>query len=318
MALTFSVPKLGLGTAPHSTTDGGPFSVASDAQSIETIRHGLDKGVNFIDTAPRYGSGVAEKRVGAALAGIPRSSYILQTKIGVVVNADGTTTRSYTRDAVRQSIDDSLKRLKVDTLDMALIHDADKHYREALDHAYPVLADLKSQGVIRGIGAGMNQWQLEAAFARSADFDCFLLAGRYTLLEQEPLKSFFPLCQQKKISIFLGGVFNSGILASGAIPRARYQYAEAPADIMEKTRKIEAVCERHSVSLRVAAVQFALAPAAVTSLILGMITPAEVDENLAALNTPIPPQFWDELKAEKLIDGDSPTPTKASTKVAKY
>ena len=308
MSLTFSVPRLGLGTAPLGSTAGGPFSVNSDQQATDTVRACLAKGINFFDTAPLYGSGVSETRVGAALAGVPRDTYILESKIGVIVNADGTTTRTYTRDNVRRSVEDSLERLKVDYLDMALIHDADKHYREALDHAYPVLADLKSQGVIRGIGAGMNQWQMEADFARDTDMDCFLLAGRYTLLEQEPLKEFFPLCQQKKISVFLGGVFNSGILASGAVPGARYSYAPAPEPILEKTRKIEAVCARHGVSLRVAALQFAQAHPAVTALIVGMVTPAEVDENLAALSVKIPAAFWDELRAEGLIEADAPVP----------
>lgn len=291
-------------------TSGGPFSVGSDEQAIETIHHCLAQGVTFIDTAPLYGAGVAETRVGKALAGVPRSSYILQSKIGVLVNSDGSgaITRTYTRDNVRRSVEESLKRLQVDYLDTALIHDADHHFREALDEAYPALADLKAQGVIRGIGAGMNQWQMEAEFARNADMDCFLLAGRYTLLEQEPLKEFLPLCQQKNISVFLGGVFNSGILATGAVPGARYQYGTPPAHVMEKTRKIEAVCARHGVALKAAALQFPLAHPAIKALIVGMITPTEVDDNLAALKQPIPNAFWAELRNEGLIASDAPTP----------
>lgn len=308
MALTFKVPNFGLGAAPLGSTSDGPFSVASEAQALETVQHCLNNGIRFFDTAPLYGSGVSELRLGKALAGVPRESIILQSKIGVVVNADGSITRSYARDRVKRSIEDSLKRLNTTYLDTALIHDADDHFRGALEEAYPVLAEYKAQGVIRGIGAGMNQWQMEAEFARQADFDCFLLAGRYTLLEQEPLKEYMPLCLEKKISVFLGGVLNTGILATGAVPGARYQYAEAPPHIMEKTRKIEALCKRHGVELKAAAFQFALAHPAVTSLVVGMVKPAEIDANLAALNAPIPAQLWVDLREAELIDAAAPTP----------
>lgn len=237
MALTFSLPNFGLGCAPLGG-NGGVFGMDSDAAADEVVQHCLAQGVTFFDSAPLYGSGLSETRLGHALAGVPRQRFQIGTKIGVVVNADGSTTRSYRRDAVKRSIADSLQRLGVDFVEIAHIHDADPdgNFRMALDEAYPVLADLKAQGVIRAIGAGMNQWQREAEFARSADFDCFLLAGRYTLLEQEPLAEYLPLCLEKQISVFLGGVFNTGILATGSIPAARYQYQPAPARIMEKTR----------------------------------------------------------------------------------
>ena len=249
---------------------------------------------------------------------------LLSTKIGVVINADGSSERIYSREAVKRSIDDSLRRLGIDHIDIAHIHDADadEHFRQALDEAYPVLADLKRQGVIRAISAGMNQWQREAEFARNADFDAFLLAGRYTLLEQEPIHEFFPLCAQKQISILLGGVFNSGILATGAIPDARFQYRAAPPEVLEKTRRIEVVEASHPVpdAAGLAAAQRILKLAQgltrddlVLCLISGggsslLTLPAEVDQNLTALRAPIPAAFWADLRSEGLIEAGAPTP----------
>ena len=298
----------GLGAAPLGGTDSDAFSVGSDRRATETVLHCLSKGVTFFDTAPLYGSGLSEQRLGAALSGVPRSQIVVESKIGVVVNHDGTITRSFDRDMVLRSVEDSLKRLRLDYLDTCLIHDADTHFRGALEDAYPALVELKSQGIIRGIGAGMNQWEMEAEFARQVDFDCFLLAGRYSLLEQGPVHEFLPLCQRKNISVFLGGVFNTGILATGAVRGARYQYAEAPPEILDKTRNIEVVCTRHKITLKSAALQFPLAHPAVKSLVVGMVTPQEIDENLAALEAPIPPEFWEEIRALGLIDPAAPVP----------
>lgn len=309
MAIIFSLPTFGLGCAPLGGT-GGAFGMASDAAADQVVQHCLAYGVTFFDTAPAYGAGLSEQRLGRALAGVPRHHFQIGTKIGVLVNPDGSTERSYRRDAVQRSIADSLQRLGVDFLEIAHIHDADadENFRMALDEAYPVLAELKAQGVIRAIGAGMNQWQREAEFARHADFDCFLLAGRYTLLEQEPIHEYLPLCLQKGISVFLGGVFNTGILATGSIPEARYQYRPAPPEILAKTRQIEAICDRHGVALKAAALQFPLAHPAIRSLVVGMVSPTEMDQNLSALRAPIPPAFWADLRSQGLIDSAAPTP----------
>ena len=298
----------GLGAAPLGGTGSDAFSVGSDKRATETVLHCLSKGVTFFDTAPSYGGGLSEQRLGVALSGVPRSQIVVESKIGVVVNHDGTITRSYNRDMVLRSVEDSLKRLKLDYLDTCLIHDADTHFREALEEAYPTLVELKSQGIIRGIGAGMNQWEMEAEFARQVEFDCFLLAGRYSLLEQGPVHEFLPLCERKNISVILGGVFNTGILATGAVRGARHNYAEAPPEIMDKTRKIEVVCSRHKITLKSAALQFPLAHPAVKSLVVGMVTPQEIDENLEALSAPIPPDFWGEIRALGLIDPAAPVP----------
>lgn len=309
MALTFSLPSFGLGGGPLGST-GDNFGVASEEVGIATVQHALARGITLFDTAPMYGRGVSETRVGKALAGVHRDRYRISTKVGFLVNQQGELEQNYQGDAVKRSIEDSLQRLGIDTIDIVHIHDADsdEHFRQALDEAYPVLAELKSQGVIRAISAGMNQWQREAEFARNADFDAFLLAGRYTLLEQEPVHEFFPLCAEKQISILLGGIFNSGILATGATARALFQYRPAPPAVMEKTRRIEAVCARHGVALKDAALQFPLAHPVVRSLVVGMTSPAEIDQNLSALREPILAAFWAELREEGLLDPAAPTP----------
>lgn len=309
MALSFALPNFGLGCAPLGG-NGGAFGMSSEDAADTVVQHCLSHGVTFFDTAPAYGAGLSELRLGRALRGVPRADFQIGTKIGVVINANGSTERSYRRDAVKRSIADSLQRLGVDFIEIAHIHDADadENFRMALDEAYPVLADFKAQGVIRAIGAGMNQWQREAEFARNANFDCFLLAGRYTLLEQEPIHEYLPLCLEKGISVFLGGVFNTGILATGAIPTAQYQYRPAPPAILEKTRRIEAVCAQYEIPLKAAALQFPLAHPAIRSLVVGMIAPTEVDQNLTALQTLIPPAFWSVLREQGLIDTAAPTP----------
>ncbi|HEX2910872.1 MAG TPA: aldo/keto reductase [Chloroflexia bacterium] len=296
--------RLGLGTAFLH----GLYAPVSEEQALETVRCALENGINFFDTAPLYGAGESERRLGKALKGVPRERYILSTKVGRLVKPDGTVYFDFSRNGVKRSIAESLERLKCERIDLLLIHDPDAHYREALDQAFPVLADLRSQGVIGAIGAGMNQWQMLVDFARSADFDCFLLAGRYTLLEQGALDKFLPFCQVKGIKVFLGGVYNSGILATGAREGAKYNYQAASPEVLERVRRLEAVCARYGVPLSVAALQFPLAHPAVTSLIVGAASPAEVTGNLAALQRPIPAGLWEDLRAEGLLPEEAPVP----------
>jgi D-threo-aldose 1-dehydrogenase len=297
------VSSLGLGTVPI----GKMYVPVSDEQAVATVRTALDQGITLFDTAPLYGAGLSERRLGMALAEVPRDRYVLATKVGRVVEPDGSVHFDWTRDGILRSFDESMQRLKLERIDIVHIHDPDEHYREALDVVFPILADLRSQGVIKAIGAGMNQWQMEADFARNADFDCFLLAGRYTLLEQGALP-LFDVCQQKRIGIFLGGVYNSGILATGAQPGAKYNYADAPPEILERARRIQAVCARHDVPLNVAALQFSLAHPAVTALVVGAGSPDEVKANRAALDQPLPSALWEELKREGLLRDEVPTP----------
>ena len=314
-ASPLTVPLLGLGSAPI----GKMYAPISEPQARATIQAALAAGLTFIDTAPYYGTGLSEKRVGAALAGVPRDQVVLETKVGRLVTVeDLPPTRwdegivfDYSRDGVRRSLDDSLKRLNVDYVDILLVHDPDlnpESYHAAVDEAFPALADLRRQGVIKAIGAGMNQWEMLEQFARHADPDCFLLAGRYTLLEQTSL-SFLSMCQSRGIQVWLGGVFNSGILARGAGPDAKYNYQTASPVIQAKVQRLALVCERHGVLLKTAALHFAAAHPAVKSLILGMETPDEVADNLAAWRTPVPLALWAELQAEGLLVEGSPVPT---------
>ena len=299
------VTRLGLGTAPL----GNLYETLPETQAIATVERALAAGINYLDTAPLYGAGQSERRLGRALAGVPRDSFVLSTKVGRLVQPDGQVVFNWTADGIRRSLDESLTRLGLDRVDIVLMHDPDNHYREALDVAYPTLADLRSQGVIRAVGAGMNQWQMLADFARNADIDGFLLAGRYTLLEQTSLDEFLPLCQQKGIAIIIGGVYNSGILATGPVPGAKFQYTDAPASIMERVGRIQAVCERHGVPLRIAALRFPEAHPAVTTTLFGAVSPGEVDANLAAYATPIPAALWADLKAEGLLRPEAPVPS---------
>lgn len=304
---SLQVTNLGFGTAPI-----GNVNAVSAADAEATIQHAYEKGIRLFDTAPLYGRGESELRLGRVLKGVPRNSYIISTKIGRVFNADRSAfVYDYSYDGVMRSLDGSLQRLETDHVEIVLVHDPDAdtvdHEKDALDGAFPALQELRRQGVIKAIGAGMNQWQMEQRFAQQADPDVFLLAGRYTLLEQTSL-GFLKLCKEKGIGIFLGGVYNSGILATGPKETAQYNYANAPAAVLEKARKINAICERHGVPLNRAALHFARAHPTITSLVVGAIKPAEVEANVAALGVSIPVELWQELQAAGLIEADAPAP----------
>lgn len=301
----FVASRLGLGTAPLAMPE--LFGNVAEEQAQATVRAALERGGRFFDTAPFYGAGGSEQRLGRALAGVPRDRYVLASKVGRLITAAGGVVFNYSRDGILRSVEDSLRRLQVDRIDILHIHDPDDHYRQALTEAFPTLADLRSQGVIKAVGAGMNQWQMLADLARHADFDCFLLAGRYTLLEQTAL-GFLSRCQSKGIHIFLGGVHNSGILATGPRPGARYNYAPAPPGVLERAGKLAAACARHGVALGTAALQFAAAHPAVAVTLTGAAAPAELEQNIAALQAPIPAALWAELRAEGLLDPAAPTP----------
>lgn len=299
------VTNFGLGCAPLANL----YASIAEAQAIATIQSSWNQGVRLFDTAPLYGAGVSETRLGKALQGVPRASYVLSTKIGRLLSDDGQSmTFDYTRDGIMRSLEGSLKRLQVDYVDILHIHEPDNYQHQALETAFPTLADLRSQGVVKAIGAGMNQWQVLMHFVHNADFDVFLLAGRYTLLEQSSLE-FLRLCQEKGIGIFLGGVYNSGILATGPGPGAKYNYAEAPPTLMEKARAIERICQQYNVPLHVAALQFARFHPAVTALVVGAVSPAEVETNLRSLATSVPAALWQALRAQGLIAPNAPVPT---------
>jgi D-threo-aldose 1-dehydrogenase len=315
MPLPFNAPRLALGCAPLGSMLGTFAYGVSEADAIATIQHAIVRGITLLDTAPFYANGQSEVRVGLAIKGVPRDQILISSKVGWLPHADalgqhGQGTRSYSRDSVLRSIKHSLKRLGTDHLDIAHVHDPENgDYRaEIMAEAYPTLVELKRQGVIRAIGAGLNQTPFLEDYVEHAPLDCAILAGRYTLLEQAPARVAFPDALSKGIAILAAGVFNSGILASGAVPGARYQYAPAPEPILRLTRLIEGVCARHDVPLRAAAMQFAAAHPAVKTLVVGMVRPSEVDENLANLSVPISPAFWQELQARDLIDAGVPVP----------
>jgi D-threo-aldose 1-dehydrogenase len=277
--------------------------------------------MNFFDTAPLYGSGVSETRLGQVLSRRDRNSFVLASKVGRLLVPDPDRPQDvwsedlppikavfdYTYDGTMRSIEESLERLKLDRVDILHIHDPDNHYDEAMNGSYKALDKLRSEGVIKAIGAGMNQAEMLARFAREGDFDCFLLAGRYTLIDHTGLKELLPICTEKHISIIVGGPYNSGILAMGAVEGATFNYSPAPPDIMDKVQRIETICARHQVPLKAAALQFPLAHPAVAAIIPGGRNPAEVDENAALVQYDIPNDFWADLRTDGLIPDAAPT-----------
>lgn len=302
------VSRLGMGTAPI----GNLYGAVAEKQAIETIQRSFELGIRYFDTAPLYGSGVSERRVGEALKGVPRDQFVLQTKVGRLVQADGSIEFDYSRDGVRRSLDESLERLQMDRVDILLVHDPDglqeeAGYRQALAEAFPALIEMREQGVIAALGAGMNQWQMEYEFAKHSDPNIFLLAGRYTLLEQTSLE-FLDYCQKRQISVVLGGVYNSGILVTGPTPGAKFNYRDAPEPILEKTRQLKAITDHHGVPLHVAAYHFARSHPAITGLIIGSVNPSEAEDNRAIWDVEIPAQLWADIRAVGLVEADAPMP----------
>jgi D-threo-aldose 1-dehydrogenase len=312
---TVQVPRLGLGTAPIG---GFPTAVPA-GQARATVQRAWDAGMRWFDTAPLYGHGTSEVNVGAALRDHPRESYVLSTKVGRVLEPGppGDTifheippaapVFDFSAAGVRRSLAESLDRLGLSRVDICLIHDPDDHHEEAVSAAFPVLAELRAQGRIGAIGVGMNYARPLARFASEIDVDCLLLAGRYTLLEQDSMDELLPLAQAKGISIIAGGIFNSGLLID-PFPGAMYNYSPAPENVLARARAIRDVCARHGVPLRAAALQFPLAHPAIAPAVVGARTPAEVDDTLAMAAVPIPPELWTALKEADLMRPDAPTP----------
>ena len=311
------VTRFGLGTAPLA----GLYEAVAEDQAVSVISHAWSKGIRHFDTAPLYGHGLAELRLGKALHDQPRSEFVLASKVGRLLRAEappepGQSFRGtppvnpmfdFSYDGVMRSVHESLERLRLDRIDILHIHDPDDHYDQALQGAYKALDQLRSDGVIRAVGAGMNQAEMLARFAREGNFDCFLLAGRYTLLDQVALDELLPLCVERGIAIIAGGVYNSGILADPK-PGARYNYVTAPAALLQRAQKIQAVCDRHGVPLKAAAVQFPLGHPAVSCVVVGCRSAAHLDESLEMFEMAIPPALWQELKSDGLLPENAPTP----------
>ena len=295
------VTELGMG--------GAPLGRVSPENASESLRESFNQGIRYFDTAPLYGTGTSEKFFGKFLSKLDRRSFVLSTKVGRLIKDTGNEvniTFNYKRDEILRSIEESLKRLDMDSIDIALIHDPDDHYDLALNEAFPTLDKLRSEGVIKAIGAGMNQWEMLADFARNADFDCFLVAGRYTLLDHTALNELMPLCLERGISLILGGPYNSGVLASDLGSDTTYFYDPAPRSIIDRAKKIKEICDIFDVPLKAAAIQFGLLHPSVASTIPGPRNSDEVQDNIEMLNVKIPSELWKELKRQDLIHQSCP------------
>jgi D-threo-aldose 1-dehydrogenase len=305
------VSRLGLGTAQL----GFMYEPVSTEEAVSTIQLGYELGIRFFDTAALYGEGMAEQRLGTLLSKLPRDAFTVATKVGYDMpetppkTPKENTARDYSYDGVMRSFENSLKRLGLSSVDILHIHDPDDHYQEAMDGAYRAVSELRSQGVIRAVGAGMNQSAMPTRFAHEGDFDCFLLAGRYTLLDQSSLKDLMPTAVEKGISIFIGGPLNSGILADPYSKNPMFNYGPAAMEWVEKARKLDQVCQRYQVPLKAVALQFPLAHPAVASVLTGARSIEELSENVKMMQITIPNDLWQELKHEGLLSEDAPTPS---------
>jgi D-threo-aldose 1-dehydrogenase len=321
--------ELGLGAAAL----GNLYTAVGDEDARAAVDAAWDAGVRTFDVAPHYGLGLAEHRLGAALRDRPRDEYVLSTKVGrLLVPADpGGPGRDlaagfdvparlrrvwdFSADGVRRSLEESLQRLGLDRVDVVLVHDPDAHEAEALDGALPALAQLRSQGVVRAVGVGMNQSAMLARFVEAADLDLVLLAGRYTLLDQSALDDVLPAAVARGTSVLLGGVFNSGLLARERPPDdARHDYAPAPPSVLRRARQLADVCRAHGTTLPAAALHFALAHESVAGALVGMRSAGEVRRNVALLGEQVPAALWPDLRGAGLLREDAPTPRPLATR----
>lgn len=322
------VTEIGFGGAPL----GNLFAVVTEPDAQASLTTAWQNGCRFFDTAPYYGYGLSERRVGDALREKPRDQYVLSTKVGRLLTP-GLHTRGpgtafetpmpfgakfdYGYDAAMRSIEDSLQRLGIDRIDVALIHDIGrgehgdlhaKYMRDAMEGGYRALAELRKTGQIGAIGLGINEVAVCEEAMGHGDFDCFLLAGRYTLLEQAPLDRFFPACLKRNISIIVGGPFNSGLLARVGQPTATYNYGAVPPEVAKRAAALHEVCARHGVPLPAAALQFPLAHPAVAAVIPGARNAAEVASHWQWARLKIPAALWDDLRKQGLVRAEAPVP----------
>jgi D-threo-aldose 1-dehydrogenase len=303
--------RLSLGTAPLA----GLFKSVDVSDSDQLIHTALDNGMNYFDTAPLYGHGLAEERLGRILGTVTRP-FVIETKVGRVLNwvekADPVPwfpdadphmqpVFDYSADGIKRSLDESLKRLGVDHIDIALMHEAENHIPQAINTAYPVLADLKRQGIIKAVGIGINFCDAALEIMKSVDLDIVLLAGRYTLLDQSAQNKLLPYALERKVDITIGGVFNSGVLADPK-PGATFEYLPASDEIIKKAQDIGAFLKKLGVPLTAAALQFPLRHPAVTSVLTGSRNSRELLANMTDFDLELPEDIWNQLEDAGLIE----------------
>ena len=323
--------ELGFGGAPL----GNMYRPMTEKEARATLDAAWSVGCRHFDTAPLYGLGLSETRLNGFLRAKPRDSYLVSTKVGRLLALSTQQARArqnqffevparserfdYSFDGVMGSFEISLERLGLDNIDVVYAHDidvfthgtkeaADQRVNEFMSGGYKALVKLRESGTIKAIGAGINEWEIAERLARTGDFDIFLLAGRYTLLEQEALNSFLPYCVEKNIGVVIGGPFNSGILATGPKQGAHYNYVSAPKAILERVAKIQAICGAYKIKLAEAAIRFPLSHPAIVSVIPGAQKPGEVHRNSQMLAAKIPPALWRDLKSAGLMAPNAPTP----------
>lgn len=313
-----SVTTVGFGGGPL----GGLFEPLDDATAAGALEASYAGGVRYFDTSPHYGIGHSERRIGDFLRRQPREEFTLSTKVGRLlvpqdpqgridepfqVPATQRRVWDFTRDGVRRSVEDSLRRLGTDRIDILYLHDAEQHFEAALRDGYPALAELRTEGVVGAIGAGMYDPALLTRLVRETDVDAVMLAGRYTLLDQSALDTLLPACAERNVSILAAAIFNSGLLATARpAPGARFDYAPASAEMLARANRIADICEAHAVTLPEAAIAFPLLHPVVAGVVIGMRTAEEAGTNLAAAGTAVPAQLWSDLRSEGLIDARAP------------
>ena len=324
--------RAGLRVGPHGFGTAPLANLArevSDDAALEALEAAWQSGVRYYDTAPHYGLGLGERRLGQFLRTKPRNEYIISTKVGrlLVANPEGDQPDAqgfavvsdlmrrldYSADGVRRSLEGSLDRLGLDRVDIVFVHDPDEHYQAAMDGAFQALDTLRCEGVIASYGAGMNQTAMLTDFVLNTDLDVVMCAGRYTLLEQGALGDLLPAASDRNVSIVAAAVFNSGLLARDRPPAGvHYDYAPAPDSVIARVNAIADVCEAHGVPLPAAALQFALGHPAVATVCTGARSRDQVCRNLSLASIPIPNQLWSDLVSAELIDVNAPTPTQES------
>ena len=313
--------SIGFGGAPI----GNLFEELNEPECFNIIKKSYEMNINLYDTSPLYGYGLSEHRIGNFLKNIDPDKYYLSTKVGRYLTPKRNHFKEgkfkghinflpnldYSYDGVMRSFDQSIHRLAVSKIDICLIHDVDRYnfgrdvdiyFKQAMEGAYKALNSLKEQKIIKAIGVGLNDADICAKFANEGDFDCMLLAGRYTLIDQSALDEFFPIAKKNNIGIILGGVFNSGILAKGIGDNVTYWYDKIPSEIKEKYKKISLVCQNHDVPVPAAALQFSYSNKLISSMILGIDRVEQLEQNYKYLNYPIPKELWSDLIKENLID----------------